>query len=282
MQDILLIADSGSTKTDWLLLNSQEGTQSLIKTQGINPFMLTEEQIEQLLQSDLLCNPHFVQPTAVRFYGAGCRGEQCDTLKRIISRLMPKAAGNIVVGSDLVGAAHALCGETDGIACILGTGSNSGLYIDGKIVCNVSPLGYILGDEGSGAVLGRRLVGDVLKKQLPSNLCKVFEENFRMTSDEIVARVYKQPFANRFLASFVPFLHTHKAETPIRTLLIEEFSRFFERNVSQYERPDLPVSFVGSVAYFFREELEEAAVRCGFKVGKILQSPLDGMKKPWS
>lgn len=279
MQEVVLIADSGSTKTDWLIVDQATGGQHQINTQGINPFMLSEAQIKDTLQCELIGNSHFQQPTAVRFYGAGCRGEQCNILKRVFSTLMPKAAGNIIVDSDLVGAARALCGDSDGIVCILGTGSNSGLYVNGRIISNVSPLGYILGDEGSGAVLGKRFLGDVLKKQLPTAICNAFEMTYHITSDEIIARVYKQPFANRFLASFVPFLHNHKADKSIRALLIEEFTRFFKRNVCQYDRPDLPVNFVGSVAYYFREELNVAATQCGLELGKILQRPLDSLNK---
>ena len=277
MADITLIADSGSTKTDWLLLDNETGKQRTFKTQGINPFMLTEEQIKEIIQRELLNEKDFVPPTEIRFYGAGCRGRQCEMLRSVLAQLLPLATGHIVVDSDLVGAAKALCGDADGIACILGTGSNSCLYQNGKIESNVSPLGYILGDEGSGAVLGRRLIGDVLKHQLPLYLCQDFEKQYHLSSDEIITRVYKQPFANRFLASFVPFLHRHKEEQVIRDLLTEEFSRFFQRNIRQYNRPDLPVSFVGSVAYYFREELKVAALQCGFIIGRVLKNPLEGM-----
>lgn len=279
MADITLIADSGSTKTDWLLLDNETGKQRTFKTQGINPFMLSEEQIKEIIQCELLNENDFLPPKEIRFYGAGCRGKQCDILRSVLAQLFSLTTSHIVVDSDLVGAAKALCGDADGIACILGTGSNSCLYQNGKIVSNVSPLGYILGDEGSGAVLGRRLIGDVLKHQLPLHLCQDFEEQYHLSSDDMITRVYKQPFANRFLASFVPFLHRHKEELVIRDLLIEEFSRFFQRNIRQYNRPDLPVSFVGSVAYYFQDELEVAAIQCGFTLGRVLKNPLEGMAR---
>lgn len=273
MERVILIADSGSTKTDWLL-RVGERNKARIATQGINPFMLSEEEIESILRNELLTNEEFICPTEIRFYGAGCRGAQCDVVASALRKAMPTAE-NVKVDSDLAGAAHALYGKADGIACILGTGSNSGLFVDGKIVENVSPLGFILGDEGSGAVLGRRLVGDVLKKQLPEHLCRAFEEAYHLTGDEIIRRTYKEPFPNRFLASFAPFLHAHRKDEAIAALLHEEFSRFFRRNVAAYQRPDLPVGFVGSVAWYFREEVAKAATDTGFKMGRIKRCPLD-------
>lgn len=270
---IKLIADGGSTKTDWLLLRDEHELLR-VTTQGINPFMLSENEIEHILTNELLTARNFVQPTEVEYYGAGCRGEGCTLLERVLHKVLPTAT-SICVGSDLVGAARALFGhDTDGVACILGTGSNSGLYIDGEIVENVSPLGYILGDEGSGAVLGRRLVGDVLKHQLPTKLCQAFDDTYHLSGNDIIQRVYKEPFGNRFLAQFTRFLAAHRDFPAIHSLLIEEFERFFRRNVAAYQRPDLPVSFVGSVAYYFSEELKKAAQNCGFKVERIIKAPL--------
>lgn len=272
MEDVTLIADSGSTKTDWLL-RAGGSEIARIATQGINPFMMSGEEIERLLRDELLTDGKFVSPAEVRFYGAGCRGAQCEVVASALRRAMP-SAGRVTVDTDLAGAAHALFGESgDGIACILGTGSNSGLCEGGKIVANVPPLGFILGDEGSGASLGRRLVGDVLKRQLPERLCRAFDETYRLTCDEIVRRTYKESFPNRFLASFAPFLHTHRREEAVAALLREEFSRFFLRNVAAYRRPDLPVGLVGSVAWFFRDEVAQAAAACGFKIGAVRRSP---------
>lgn len=273
MNKIILTADSGSTKTDWVL--TCEGKQlARISTQGVNPFMLSQAEIEQILRDELISTAQFVQPQVVHFYGAGCRGEQCKVVEEALRHCLP-GLEEVVVGSDLIGAAKALFADADGVACILGTGSNSGLYVGGKIVQNVSPLGYILGDDGSGAVLGRRLVGDVLKQQLPEQVCADFVKQYGLSSDEIIQRVYRQPLANRFLASFAPFLHSHRMVAEVHALLIEEFSRFFRRNVAAYARPDLKVSFVGSVAYYFEVELREAASACGFEVGVIKKQPLD-------
>ncbi len=273
----MLFADSGSTKTDWLITTGN-GTPQRIRTQGINPFMLSDDEVEQILRNELLSAEDFSTPTAICFYGAGCRGEGTERMERIFRKLFPNAT-DITVGSDLIGTAKALIGGGSGIACILGTGSNSCLVVDGQTVANVSPLGYVLGDEGSGAVLGRRLIGDVLKKQLPEHVCKAFHDTYTLTGDEIISRVYREPFGNRFLASFAPFLHAHREEPAVRALLLDEFARFFRRNVLLYRRTDLPVSFTGSIAYHFREELAMAAEACGCTLGRILQSPLDGIQE---
>ena len=270
---LLLTADSGSTKTDWLL---QSGNVVIARctTQGMNPFMIGQTEIETILRHELLTDERFEGVSHICFYGAGCRGKGCETMERALRSVWPQAE-RITVGSDLLGAARALCGTDDGIACILGTGSNSGLYVGGKLVANVSPLGYILGDEGSGAVLGCRLLGDVLKRQLPQDVCLAFEKRYGLSADAIIQRVYREPMANRFLASFVPFLAAHREHPAIQALLADEFARFFERNILQYERPDLPVHFVGSIAYVFADELRKAALRFGLTMGRILKAPLD-------
>lgn len=272
-EKLCLTADSGSTKTDWLLQKNDK-TIARCTTQGMNPFMIGQTEIEAILRNELLNDERFAAATQISFYGAGCRGEGCDTMERALRAVWPEAE-SVTVGSDLLGAARALCGTGDGIACILGTGSNSGLYVGGELVKNVSPLGYILGDEGSGAVLGRRLLGDVLKQQLPQELCRAFDATYGLSADQIIQRVYREPLANRFLASFAPFLAAHREHPAIQALLADEFARFFERNILQYERPDLEVHFVGSIAYYFARELRTAAAQCGLTVGRILKAPLD-------
>ena len=267
-----LLADSGSTKTDWLVLRGSDRVQRF-STQGINPYMLDTEEMVQILRTELLPHLEATSFSAVEFYGAGCRGEQCERVRAALLSVL--VADQVLVASDMLGAARALCGKETGIVCILGTGSNSCLYDGREIIENVSPLGFILGDEGSGAVLGRRLLGDVLKKQLPESIIQSFFEDYPITTDEIIRRVYRETFPNRFLAGFCPFLSRHRFEAAIHALLVEEFSRFFTRNVANYGKKDLPVHFVGSVAYYFREELEQAAVRTGFRLGNIQKAPWD-------
>lgn len=265
-----LIADSGSTKSSWVLVEGEERQE--FETLGINPIRDSEEEIEQVLMNIPVC------PDAlnfVYFYGAGCIPPYSDVVRQLLARRFPKA--EIHVESDLLGAAHALCGKEEGIACILGTGSNSCLYNGQHIVENVSPLGWILGDEGSGAVLGRRLVGDVLKEQFSPALCQAFANETGLTRTDIISKVYKQAMPNRFLASLVPFLNRHREETEIQEFLINEFRNFFRRNVASYKRPDLPVSFVGGVAHSYCNELSEAARIEGFTLGRILQKPIEGI-----
>ena len=174
----------------------------------------------------------------------------------------------------MLGAARALCGTNPGIACIIGTGSNSCLYDGDKIVANVPPLGYILGDEGSGAVLGRTLVGLLLKGVLPSSLRDKFMEEYGLTTELVIDNVYRQPMPNRFLASLAPFIAEHREEPGIQEMLIQSFRLFFTRNVKMYGHPEMPVNFVGSIAHVFLEELKRAASLEGLKMGKILRSPI--------
>ena len=270
---MILVADSGSTKTNWVL-NNKDRRVARQQTRGINPFMMDARQIEAVIREDLGPAGDFGEVAEIHFYGAGCRGAQIEVVQTALKQVWPDATV-ITVESDLVGAARALFGEEDGVACILGTGSNSGLYLEGQIADNVSPLGFILGDEGSGAVLGRRFLGDLFKHQLPETVAADFDATYALTSDEVIRRVYREAMPNRFLASFAPFIHRHRHEPAVHAALVDEFTRFFVRNVAHYQRPDLPVSFVGSIAYYFAEELAEAAQATGYKIGRILREPLD-------
>lgn len=272
---MILIADSGSTKTDWCVV--LDGTPiKRIGTKGINPFFQSEEEIQQALTSSLL--PQLPEGTinSVHFYGAGCTVEKAPVLRRAIADSLP-VIGNIKANSDMLAAARGLCGHEAGIACILGTGSNSCFYDGEAIVSNISPLGFILGDEGSGAVLGKLLVGDILKNQLPPALKDAFLRQFDLTAPEIIDRVYRQPFPNRFLASLSPFIAQHLEEPGIHRLVLKSFIAFLRRNVMQYDYGQYPVHFIGSVAHCYRDILQEAAQETGISIGKILQSPMEGL-----
>lgn len=278
-----LIADSGSTKTDWCLCNG-DTVLTTIQSQGINPYHQAEEAIEQVLRNELLPqlskNPEFNSQSSIKviYYGAGCANETaCNRVKEAIHKVLNTK--DITVHSDLLGAARALCGHEEGIACVLGTGSNSCLYNGKEIKANIPPLGYILGDEGSSAVLGRRLVGDCLKNQLPEAIREEFLAEYQLTQEIILEKVYRQPLANRFLASLTPFLSKHREVPEIHRLLIESFTDFFVRNVKQYRHPWLPIHFVGSIANAFSAELKEAAESLGMELGIIMQSPMEGLVK---
>lgn len=276
-----IIADSGSTKTSWCMWNNAQ-PPVYIETTGINPVVQSADIIDETLRNELLPQLKVygrIQPeevTDVFFYGAGCLPEMCPALSRSLAGIFTRAV--IEVKSDLLGAARALCGTQSGIACILGTGSNSCLYEQGTIVAHTPALGYILGDEGSGASLGRQLTADLLKGILPAELKMAFLERFGLPPADIIERVYRQPAPNRFLASLTPFLSEHRTHPDIHTLLISQFRSFFRRNIVPYNRPELPVHFVGSIASVFGNELREAARMEGFIVGTVLQSPVQRMQ----
>ena len=230
-----LIADSGSTKTDWCLCN-ESTILCEIQTQGINPYHQTEEAIEEVLREELLPQLKSQELIAkgsrlsIIFYGSGCaNANACNRIKEALFKVL--GTEEVTVHSDLLGAARALCGHEEGIACVLGTGSNSCLYNGKEIISNIPPLGYILGDEGSSAVLGRRLVGDCLKNQLPEAIREEFLTEYQLTQEIILEKVYRQPLANRFLASLTPFLSKHREVPEVHKLLVESFTDFFVRNV---------------------------------------------------
>lgn len=270
---MILLSDSGSTKTDWLLTDGGQAVATF-RTQGINPFMLTADEINNIICQELIPQlPAIRQLTEIQFYGAGCKGEQSHVIKEAINTNFPGTS--ISVNTDMLCAARALCGHNAGIACILGTGANSCHYDGTAIVDSISPLGYILGDEGSGAMLGKVLVANIFKRLLPQELINDFTATYHIGAEEMLHRVYKKPLANRFLASFTPFLKKHEQQPAINKLLAEAFDSFFQRNIFAYKCPALPVSFVGGIAYAFREQLAQAAQRNGMLLGKILRSPLE-------
>lgn len=269
-----LIADSGSTKTDWLLVSD---ISSKISTQGINPFHMSEDVIRVIICNELIPKLSSLCPSlqleSIEFYGAGCTKEKSPVLKSILQAIFP-ACDSIIVDSDLLGAAKALCGNEEGVACILGTGANSCLYDGERIVMNTSPMGYILGDEGSGAVIGKTFVGELYKGG-HRDFIPVFESEMGMTQADIIQKVYREPLPNRFLASLCPFIAKHLSENEwIETMVTECFRLFFRRNVSHYHRLDLPVHFVGSIAYHFSQQLSKAADEEGYRIGKIMKCPL--------
>lgn len=272
---MILIADSGSTKTDWAVVEQGKLIQE-ISTRGMNPFFQTEEEITAEVKTALLPHLKTDRFDAVYFYGAGCIPEKIKVVKTALSRHL-KAANEIEVYSDMLAVTHALCGHRAGIACIMGTGSNSCFYDGKEIVSNVSPLGFILGDEGSGAVLGKLLVGDILKNQMNPELKAKFLKQFELTPADIIDRVYRQPFPNRFLAGLSPFLMQNITEPSVHTLVLESFKAFLKRNVMQYDYRNYPIYFIGSVAYYYQNVLREATAEMGITIGNIVKSPMPGL-----
>lgn len=272
---MILIADSGSTKTDWCVT---EGGKVMMRaaTQGINPFHQDEDTMSKVLADELLPQLGCLEINKVYFYGSGCREEFVPDMIRMFSRFFT-GAPTIEAHGDLLGAARAVCGAEEGIACILGTGANSCLYDGRRIVKNTPPLGYILGDEGSGAVLGRLFINALFKGGLDDRLRKEFLHEYGLTLAEIIGRVYREPLANRFLASFAPFIRRHTDNQQLRALVVDNFRSFFLRNVIPYGSPHLDVGAVGSIAWYFSDELTEAAHAEGFTISRVLRSPIDGL-----
>lgn len=272
---MIILADSGSTKTDWCLLDGAKAER--VRTAGMNPYFQSEEEMVQTLQTQLL--PAVTDAKAVKavyFYGAGCASAAVnEKVARAIDYFFPVS---MEVQSDLMAAARALCGREAGIACIMGTGSNSCAYDGEQITAHVPPMGYILGDEGSGAVLGKLLVGDVVKHQLPLSVEEAFYQETGLSESAILERVYRQPFPNRFLASLVPFLKAHIAVPAVQQLVERSFEAFFVRNIVAYQpEAGCAVHFVGSIAYHFQSQLRRVAEAQGLRIGRIMQSPMEGL-----
>lgn len=274
---MLLIADSGSTKTQWCLVKEGE-IKKQIFTKGINPFYQSESEIKSEIELTLLPELLGEKIDRICFYGAGCSFPE---KKMIVSNALGFHFRDVMIEvcSDLLAAARSLFGVEKGIACILGTGSNSCYYDGVQIVENISPLGFVLGDEGSGAVLGKTLVADCLKNQLSEELKTKFLVKYNLTSAEILEAVYKKPFPNRFLAQFTPFLSENIANSSIYNIVYNGFLAFLKRNVMQYELEGLKIGVVGSVGYYMKDVLLKAALDNGLTVDYIVQSPMSGLIK---
>ena len=283
---MILIADSGSTKTDWALAPSPSTVSSgsslltphssLLTTQGINPFHQNRVLIADILRRELLTQLNPSEVSCVCFYGSGVRPEKEPVMIALLQEAFPQAR-QVEAHSDLLGAARALCGHNYGIASILGTGANSCLYDGERIVQNTPALGYILGDEGSGGVLGKHFLHELYKGVLSEKIRSEFEQEYDLKMADVIQRVYREPMPNRFLASFAPFIHRHLSDPAMNRMVIDNFRDFFRYNIRPYDHPELPVSFVGSIAWHFRDQLAEAAEAEGFRLGTILKSPIEGL-----
>jgi glucosamine kinase len=270
---MILIADSGTTKTEWCIITDRGDFETVI-TSGINPFYQDAENITTILHNEFVSVKKF---DVIYFYGAGCiNQEKQDIVKSALLNVFE--TGSIFIGSDLLAAAHSLCRDQPGFACILGTGSNSCYYNGSEIIANISPLGFILGDEGSGAVLGKKLIGDVLKKQLSQSLIDDFFEDYQTTAAGILENVYKKPFPSRYLASYTKFLSKNIKHPEIEKIVIDSFRDFVTRNLLQYpEIAQTPVHFTGSIAFYFEVQLRKVIEDYNFTLGDIEQSPMNGL-----
>ena len=256
-------------------LGNENRTSGFVSS-GINPYYESEDEIISKLKGEVLPFVGDADLDEIRFYGAGCTEVKKEMMNSVLRSVLGDA--QISVESDLMAAAHALLGRETGIACILGTGSNSCFYDGERILDNVSPLGFILGDEGSGAVLGKQFIGDLLKKQLPQDLSDIFWQSFPdLKQSDVIERVYRKPFPNRYLAQFTRFLGEHRDYEYVRHLLTNSFKAFLRRNVMQYDYQNYQTHFVGSVAAVFEDELREAADDCSVMVGQVMRTPMEGL-----
>lgn len=279
---MILIADSGSTKTDWCLCGGD--LRQEFTTQGINPFHQSDSEIVNVLEHELIGgglkkNVNFGSIDGVYFYGSGCTPEQSPRLKSLLTQALSSLVEvrQVECEGDMLGAARSLCGHSMGIACILGTGANSCLYDGSRIVANTPPLGYILGDEGSGAYLGRHLLNAILRGRLGDEMRSEFYEWAGLTYPQIIGKVYRQPLANRFLASLVPFIQLHIDNCGIREIVEQAFASFIDENVRPYGHEGLPLNFIGGIAWSFRSILGEVAESCGRSIGTIAKRPMEGL-----
>ena len=267
----MLIAESGSTKTDWRAVDTTGKIEQFI-TKGFNPFHQKSESIAAEIKQNLLPALH-AAINEVHFYGAGCSSEvMCAVVETGLKECFPGA--KIFVEHDLLAAARGLCGRGPGIACILGTGSNSCVFDGINITANIPALGYILGDEGSGSYMGKRFIADFLIGKLPDKLAKDFSEKSGLNKDKILDAVYLQPMPNRFLASFGKFIFQRMDEPYVMNLVRQSFIDFFDRYVCRYPGyQSLPVHFTGSIAFYFSKILKDVADEKKVRVGRIIESP---------
>lgn len=270
---MILTADGGSTKCDWAVVDDK--SVRYLSTCGLNPFACDDGTIARILDCELMPGVDAARIEAVYFYGAGCIFDGAERIARALGGRFVRA--RIEVESDMAGAARALYGNRSGIVAILGTGSNSCLYDGRRIVSNVPPLGYILGDEGSGANIGRTVVADILKGLAGDNVREMLYEECQTSYARIIEHVYRQPEANRYLAGFARFAARHLDLPPIRSAVERSFDSFIGRNLMQYPVGEYPIGFVGSVAHFFREPLERALARRSLRPQAILHRPIGAL-----
>ncbi|PRY07833.1 N-acetylglucosamine kinase-like BadF-type ATPase [Pontibacter ummariensis] len=273
---MILIADSGSTKTDWRVMDAS-GVQEQVITAGINPQYLESSQIYTIFEGELLPNLKEKNPTAIYYYGAGCSSSEPNLrVEQALQKAFPNSTAHI--DHDLLAAARALCGHQPGIACILGTGSNSCLYDGKNIIDNVPSLGFLIGDEGSGAYLGKMLVRAYLYRELPPELATSLKNTYNLTKESVLRSVYGSDMPSTYLATFAKFCYDKRKNPVIHAMIYESFSDFFERHVCKYEGfTELPVNFVGSIAYHFSDTLQQVAKKFGVRIGTIITSPSEGL-----
>ncbi len=273
-----IIADSGSSKTDWVLCDKKK-IQLQVETIGFNPYYYSSDILAEIINTSLLPKMTGTEVTHIYFYGSGCSTKQNQQI--IIDALQPGFKNaTIEIFHDLLGAARSLFKRKEGIAGILGTGSNSGLYNGKEISHNIPSLGYFFGDDGSGSNLGKRLIGSYLLDEMPKDIKKDFDAEFGYSFDYILSQIYAEGNPVKFFASFSPFIKNNIQKDYFKNLVFEAFSDFFRLNICKYPGyQKLPMKFIGSIAFIYADILEEAALSFGCQIEAIEKNPMDGLIK---
>lgn len=275
---VTLIADSGSTKAEWCLLVDGKKKKT-ITTQGISPYFLSAGQIQDLLEKELIPKLKDLKPDEIYYYGTGCSN---PANVKIVNQALHKVFGKIKVAvtHDLMGAARALCGKEKGVASILGTGSNSCYYNGRSIMKNSPGLGFILGDEGSGAYLGRKVIQHFLYNTFDPDLMDRFNAKYNTNAVEILEAVYKGPLPNRYLAAYTGFLVENRGHFMIENIIEDGFNDFFFNHLYKYKETwTMPIHFIGSVAYGFKDVLKSMCHNYELQLGRVLKQPMEGLIK---
>ena len=277
MPTIKLIADSGSTKTEWCLLNGKKKT--IILSQGMSPYFINGTQMEEIIAKEVVSDLKKKKIEEIYFYGTGCSSpENARIVKKALKNIFADA--KISVDTDVAGAAKGLCGNEKGIACILGTGSSSCYYNGKRIVKNSPGIGYILGDEGSGAYLGKKVIQHFLYNIFDEDLRARFDAKYVTTASEILNAVYKKSLANRYLATFAIFLAENRGNYMIENIIEDGFNDFFNMQISKYpESISLPIHFTGGIAFGFRDVLVQMCKTNHLQLGNVLKNPMEGLIK---
>jgi len=272
---VTLIADSGATKAEWVLMNKEKNKTFF--TQGISPYFLSTDEIAGVVQTELVKKLKGIEVDEVFFYGTGCANpENAKSVKNALAQVFP--AAKIDVQTDIMAAARAVCQKEKGIACILGTGSNSCFYNGKKITSNSPGIGYVLGDEGSGAYLGKYVVQHYFYNTFDEDLQARFDARFTTTKVEILDHVYKKPLPNRYLAQFALFLAENRGHYIVENIIWDGLNDFFWKHLAKYPQiTKTPVHFVGSVAFGFKDVLQELCTTYGFTLGTVLKAPMSGL-----
>jgi len=276
---MIIIADGGSTKTNWCLVTN-EGKKVLFNTEGYNPYFSSTDYIIRSLKDQLPNDLDIEHISEVNYYGAGC---SVPDRQKIVEEAMKVVFKNarINIGHDLLAAARAVLGINEGFAAILGTGTNTCIYDGKNIVQNIDSLAYILGDEGSGCYIGKKLLGDYVRGYMPEAVRAEFWETFKLTPDDVIENVYTKPLPNRFCASFSKFVYDNTVNIEYSHNLVKSsFDDFFRNLVCHYPNyQKYTFNCIGSVGYSFRNVLEEVVLENGMVMGNIIRSPIDNLVK---